>query len=328
MSFTLPPIPRFEFINNNKCRQKYTTRTFEISTFTQQPPKYAGKNTLFGRFRASFFLLNFFYPKSLRIVTNNTKFKDFTIFTDRNLPNRNFIFSHFINGVFRFLNFHKRFSAITCKKYFNIVRRHLHEQFAAIVRRMSNIAKCPNNNQTRTFFRFSVGKQTYYFGFHVPCESSRCCVPPTFVSKQGSHCWIHWRKRCQALTLPPPQHFPVMDNTPKLIVSQRLGISYTKEMSFSERLNKYFVLYKNFKRITFKQKQVTRFDRLTRSSQSNDAAKLITADKPSVSVQCHHFHHRARSYRPTRISLTRFVDDFHQAFPYSDTFGPRGPSRY
>jgi hypothetical protein len=125
----------------------------------------------------------------------------------------------------------------------------------------SNIANCLNNNQTRTFFRFSVGKQIYYFGFHVPCESFRYCISLTFLSKQGSYCWIHWRKRCQALTLPLFQNFLVMYNTPKLIVSQRLGIFYTKEMSFSERLNKYFVLYKNFKCITFKQKQVTRFDR-------------------------------------------------------------------
>jgi hypothetical protein len=115
-----------------------------------------------------------------------------------------------------------------------------------------------------------------------------------------------------------------MNNIPKPIVSHRLGVSYTKEISFSERLNKFFVVYKNFKRLPTKKKQVKRFDRLTRSPLSNDAKKLITADKFAVSVPCHHYHHNVEnrpyvSDRPIWICLTCYFDDF----PPPPNFGSR-----
>jgi hypothetical protein len=104
--------------------------------------------------------------------------------------------------VFRFLNFHKKFPAQVRQKYFKIVHRHMHEQYKAICRRLTNAKKqdLKNNNQTRTYFRFSVGNQVHYFGFYIPCDSTACCAPPTFVSRQGSYCWIHWKSQCQSLT--------------------------------------------------------------------------------------------------------------------------------
>jgi hypothetical protein len=261
---------------------------FEVDTFIQQPPQFAGKNTLFGRFRASFFLLNFDFSKNLHVVTNNTKLKQFSFNTDRRRPNHNFVFSNFVNGVFRFLNFHKQLSSDVRQKYFSIVRRHMNEQYQAICRRLEN-AEIKNNNQTRTFFRFSVNNYTYYFGFYLPCISSSCCIPPTSVTKHGPRCWIHWKKFCQDRTPNPRLYSHEMSNIPKLITSLRLDVSYTKEISFSERLNKYFVVYKNFKCLpNISKQQIARFDRLTRSPMSNDFKKLITANKSHVAQSCKH----------------------------------------
>jgi hypothetical protein len=108
--------------NSKKCRQKKYQHTFEVTTFTRQPPKFAGKNTIFSRYKTSFFLLDFNYKKHFRIVSNNKKLKDFSFYSDRTHPSLNFIISNFINGVFRFLNFHNNISEIERQKYFNIVR--------------------------------------------------------------------------------------------------------------------------------------------------------------------------------------------------------------
>ena len=255
--------------------------------FDEQPEKFTGKNTVFNSFRSSFFFLNI--HKKFRVLTNNKKLQDFTCISDRKHPSLNYAISCFINGVFRFLNFHRRFSEALCNRYFNIVRRHMHEQLAAIKRRLSTTENNSKNNQTRTYFRFSVGRFTYYFGFYVPCDSSDCKAPPTFVTKNGSHCWIHWKNRCKLSTPTPRIHTHVMDNVPKKITSKRLGVVYTKEMSFSSRLNKYFVLFKNFERLpTLSKQQIVRFDRLTQNSASNDFKKLLTSHKPHVSFECRH----------------------------------------
>jgi hypothetical protein len=294
--FTLPPVVKL----NNKQRTKFQ-KTFQVTIFTQQPKKFAGTNTLFSRFRASFFLLHFTEP--FRVVTNNKRLKEFTTLSDRRNPSYNFAISSFINGVFRFLNFHKRFDEATRRRYFFIVRRHMIEQLTAIRRRLSNPEKQPNDNQTRTYFRFSIGRFTYYFGFHVPCFFSNCTAPPTFVTRKGAQCWCHWKKICRHFTPKPILRPPAMNNTSRAIVSRRLGVSYTKEISFSERLNKYFVVYKNFKRLaTPTKQQILRFDRLTRSTASNDYKKLITENRPAVSFACLHQHHKLE--RPIRVSLT------------------------
>jgi hypothetical protein len=269
-------------ISHNDKRKKFI-RTFEVNTFIQQPPKFAGKNTLFSRHQASFFLLHFHCTKNFCVVTNNRKFKDVSFYTDRNHPTSNFVISNFINGVFRFLNFHKKFSETERLKYFSIVRRHMIEQFHAICHRLDNAEKIKNNNQTRTFFRFSVEHYTYYFGFYLPCISDSCCAPLTFVTRHGARCWIHWKKFCQERTPNPLLHHYEMNNVPKKITCLRLGVTYTKEISFSERLNKFFVVYKNFEHLpNISKQQIIRFTRLTRSSKSNDFKKLITVHKSHV----------------------------------------------
>jgi hypothetical protein len=272
---------------NKKPRHKKFCHTFDVTSFTQQPPKFAGKNTLFSRHRASFFLLHFDYKKHFRVISNDRKFKQFSFYLDRSHPSFKFVISSFINGVFHFLNLHSNVSETERQKFFNIVRRHMIEQYRAIRCRLNNAEKVKNNNQTRTFFRFSVYNHTYFFGFYLPCVSDLCCAPPTFVTKHGVRCWIHWKKFCQEITPNPPPHQHEMSNVLKSITSLRLGISYTKEISFSERSNKYYVVYKNFERLpTISKQQANRFDRLTRSPQSNDFKKLITADKSHAAQSC------------------------------------------
>jgi len=292
--------------------------TCNVRRFLQQPSKFAGKNTLFGRHNASFFLLNYNVTKKLKVVTNNENFKKFTFNPDRRNPNRNYIITNFINGVFRFFNFHKKYSSELRSKYFKIVRRHLLEQYEAVRCRLDSPTTCSNNNQTRTYFRFSIASQVIYFGFYPPCVSSKCNAPPTFVTKHGSHCWSHWKTFCQERTPVPPIHRHEMSNVPKRITSHRLGITYTKEMSFSEKRNKYFVVYKDLKRLPDASRhQTVRFDRLTGSPKSNDYKKLVTFDKEKAVIFCKH--------QPTsNISLSPVIE-FHIALAQPDDSVPPPP---
>ena len=126
--------------------------TCKVRRFLQQPPKFARKNTLFGRHNASFFLLNYDFAKNPTVVTNNERFREFTFNSDRCNPNCNYNIASFINGVFRFLNFHKKYTTLVRRKYFNIVRRHLLEQHEAICCRLDSNKTSPNDNQTHTYF--------------------------------------------------------------------------------------------------------------------------------------------------------------------------------
>jgi hypothetical protein len=265
-----------------------TCYTFTVNTYTTQPEKFAGKNTLFGSSRAKYFLLHYDTPSNFRVYTNHSKLRDFSFHSDRRNPSRKFIFNKFITGIFRFLAFHHRFLHDAFQRYFHIVSRHLHEQYCAIHRRLQPSVR--NNNQTRTYFRFSVGQCVYYFGFYVPCNTISCCTPPTFVTRYGAHCWNHWKSFCRSMTPSPPLQVPrEPTNIPKSIVCRRLGISYTKELSFSKKHNKLFVVYRDLNYLpNAKDKQLHRFDRLTRSSKSHDFQKLITSDKDHAVVACKH----------------------------------------
>jgi hypothetical protein len=139
-------------------RRKYGG-SFVINTFRKVPAKYTGKNTMFSRYNASFYLLE--YKKDAldtcyQVHTNNEYLQRFEFSSDRKFPNRNFVIANFVHGIFRFLNFHKNHNEVTYLKYFNIVRRHMNEQFNALTHRRANIdpsaAINNNNNQTCTFF--------------------------------------------------------------------------------------------------------------------------------------------------------------------------------
>src|SRR5688572_12968519 len=143
--------------------------SFNVKTFRKTPSKCTGKNTMFCRFNASFFLLEYKEENDKQrynVHTNDEYLQKFTFSSDRKLPNRNFVISSFVHGIFRFLNIHRKYDEVAYLKHFKIVLRHMHEQYNAIVNR-TNRQTVNNNNQTRTFFRFSLGQQIYYFGFHL-----------------------------------------------------------------------------------------------------------------------------------------------------------------
>src|SRR5436190_19531175 len=129
-------------------RRKYGG-SFEVKTFRKMPPKFTGKNTMFCRYYASFFLLEFKSKKldnrSYNIHTNNEYLQKFTFSSDRKFPNRNFVISNFVHGIFRFLNFHRKYDEVAYLKYFRIVRRHMHEQYNALV---AHARKNTNNTDT------------------------------------------------------------------------------------------------------------------------------------------------------------------------------------
>ena len=140
------------------------------------------------------------------------------------------------------------------------------------------------------YFRFSVGQQIYYFGFYFLCggRSSGCVAPPTFITSSSCLCYEHWTDRCRQCTPTPPTPTTfVPDNTPKHIDSNKLGVSYTKELSFSKKHDQYFVVFKNFRHTSNRSHQILRFDHLTNSS-SNDFKKLITQEKSRAIIPCSH----------------------------------------
>jgi hypothetical protein len=273
-------------------RRKRHSLSFSVDYSEYSPTRYSGKNTLFNRYKSCYFLLHY-KIFSRRVYTNNPNFHDFSCFSDRRKPNFNFVISSFINGVFRFLNFHKLYSSSRRNIYFKIIRRHLLTTFKAVGRRLNS--PFSNNNQTRTFFRFSVDKQTYYFGFYFPCNYSfeeglgRCHIPPTFVTKNACLCFLHWPWSCRNSTPSPPSHCSVMSNVPKRIMSRRLGIIYTKEISYSPGRDRCYVVCRDLCPIPNRSShQKLRFDRLTRSPSSHDFRKLLTFNKDRTVIPCKH----------------------------------------
>src|SRR6266480_582650 len=281
------------FTSNRKFKHcKRHADYFHVTHHLTMLTKFTGKNTVFRKGRSSFFLLDFPIKHKRpqhRIVTNNTKLQEFIFNSDRRNASTYYTVKQFISGIFRFLAFHKRFDVQTRQRYFDCVWRHMKEQYIAVRTRLhKNTKNCTNDNQTRTYFQFSVGKSNYYFGFHVSCASSNCNNPCTFVTRHGSHCWAHWKQLRQRLTPPPLHHQHVMTKAVKKCISNRLGVSYTKEISFSRRNDKFYVVYKNFETVSSNPQQVLRRNRLTRSSTSNTSYKLISASRSSVAFPCHH----------------------------------------
>ena len=139
--------------------------------------------------QAQFFLLSDYL-----IVTNNKKLRPFTFYSNKSSPNRKYIISKFISGIFKFLNLH-HIAKYLQDKYFNCIRHHLLLTATAIRDRLLSTAS--NNNQTRTYFRFSIGRNTYYFGYYLPCKQADCCISSSHVTRYGPRCWRHWKSLCK-----------------------------------------------------------------------------------------------------------------------------------
>ena len=275
---------------------------FRITNFVAQPSEFSGKNTFFHQ-RAQFFLLS----NDNTIITNNKKLRPFAFASNKLRPNRKFIFSNFISGIFKFLNLHRLPKNIK-EKYFTCIRRHLLITADAVRARLSSSAS--NNNQTRTFFRFSTGRKIFYFGIYVPCHSNKCSVPPTHVSKHGPKCWLHWTSFCKQQTPQPPLHCTEFPTKPKRIRSLRLGIEYTKDFVYNSASRTYLVIHSDLKRISSKPQCIQRFDRLTRSPYSNNRSFLLYELDRSVFRLCKHL-----PGVPQEINLTQFVCNHPDLIP-------------
>jgi len=275
---------------------------FSIENFLAQPPKFTGKNTVFCTKNASFFLLG----ENLNIITNNRKLRPFAFTSNKPTPNKKFVISNFVAGVFKFLNLHK-LSDDKRRKYFTCVRRHMQITCDAIKKRRQSPFN--NHNQTRTYFRFSVDSKTYYFGIYVPCEKGNCVVCPTHVTRHHTLCWVHSHQQQQQTSPPPPHHRTIFNNIPKTVCSNRLGISYRKEVSYSTRRGAYYIVCSDFRQTSQKKQCINRFERLTRSPRSNHANKLITPNRRSTATLCKH------NAVSVRVNLTNVANRFFRRNP-------------
>src|ERR1051325_1737700 len=283
-------------------KERFHPKEFRVKYSTSQPPEFSGKNMLF-HYRTSYYLLS----DDNIVITNNNRLRRFTFYSNKSRPNRKFVISSFISGIFKFLNLHRLPESIK-KKYFTCIRRHLLITAAAVKTRLSSIAS--NNNQTRTFFRFSVGRNTYYFGIYVPCQHACCPIPPTHVTKRGARCWRHWKDLCRQLTPLSPLHFPEFPTKPKRVQSLRLGISYVKDLVYNSAAHTYLVIHRDLRRFSSKPQCLRQFERLTCSPASNNRAFLLYEENRTVFHRCHHL-----PSDPLELDLTRFVRDHPDLVP-------------
>ena len=290
---------KVSFFPNHFATTKSSLHTFTIKFVDYTPSRFTGKNTLFCKRHANFYLLD---APNLTIVTNDANLRPFSFYSHRAYKMKlGFLVSQYVRGMFRYLNFHKNLSASTRDRHFYCVRRHMLLQDDAIEKRRSS--KADNLNQTRTFFRYSVARRVYYFGYFVKCSRSstsssdeRCAIPCTFVTKLYRMCPCHFAKRQRRHTPPPPvcsrsTDWKLLDQE-KTVTSHRLGVRYEKSLSFSKRQQKFFVVFKNLRYIPAPRRCRQRFERLTSKPRPNNVQLLLL---PSDSSKAHASSHNSRA---------------------------------
>ncbi len=117
-----------------------------------------------------------------------------------------------------------------------------------------------HNKGSKTFFRFSVGSQTFYFGIGINCAYRPCPCPITIRYQHHSVCPHHKKKYLQEynITPIPPQELSLSAhphlNQVRIIHSKRMGISYEKKLTYSWRHGALFfgVLKFKIRRSSFK----------------------------------------------------------------------------
>jgi len=293
--------------NTNTKRLPPYEIKFDVTRIYSRPPKamkFTGKNTIFHS-RAQYFLLS----DNNTVYTNNRKLHSFKFFSNTATPNQKFTYSNFISGIFNFLNL-RYLPPNTKQKYFSCIRRHLLITASAIKKRL--FTPSSNNNQTRTYFRFSIRRRVYYFGIYTPCCHTNfpCSSPPTFVTRHGAKCWSHWKEFCQSSTPSPIIHYPEIPIHPKHVRSLRLGVEYTKRFVHNAAANKYLIYRENFRRFSNNKQQLHRFQRLIRSPQSNNRAFLVFQENSSVSQWCKHLPGTIES-----LDLTAMADEYFKPMP-------------
>ena len=255
--------------------------------YKEKPGSFAGNNTLFQtRKNSSFFLLH----DGNKIITNNKNLKPINYISNTEKPNFKYRISKFVWGTMKFLNLHKHVKA---QKFFKCIFRQMMIKAKVLLDRKKKPQK--SSKGTKTFFRFSVGSQTFYFGIGIKCAFTDCQCPITVRYKYDSVC-PHHRKDYQQESMTPapplqtsigPMH-PHINQT-RIIHSNRLGISYQKKLTYSWRHQAFFLAFSNLQFNDHRSKQqIARFARASKRPRAPHETKFLTDINQTVVRRCRH----------------------------------------
>jgi hypothetical protein len=226
------PCPSFA---NKKLfnRMNNIEHLFKIYHTAYKPPKCRGSYKMFIKSnRSCYFLLD---KSTLTIHTNNDALKPFTFHSSAQYSNSSLL-ARFVTGIMKFTNLIKSHQK---DKIFSTLFRHITVQDTILSNRKSAL----NNKQSKTYFRFSHLKRSYYIGIYQPCSIENCHFPPAFITRSHSKCPIHMKRYYQQQSAShsnisirrfSPHSLPPKDSS-KVIWSNRYGFAYTKSYTHSSR---------------------------------------------------------------------------------------------
>ena len=282
-----------ELHKQRKCKKHVKIRKkqelwLEIQKITTKPAKYTGTNTMFStKNGSSFFLLDILYHK---VVTNNKRLERFRYFSNTVKVNDKYVISKFVWGIMKFLNLHKMESK---NKIFSCIKCHMIITQQSLLKRMSEDSK--NNKKTRTYFRFSVGSQTFYFGWYKSCNTSQCIAPITSMNKVYKHCDKHSKEIQRGLTPVPKVDSNRKENGHshagelRTITSQRLGLSYKKKLTWSWRNEAYYIAFSDLEFFDKRSKhQIARFERMIKNITKQREKAFLKGEERTVVRKCRH----------------------------------------
>jgi hypothetical protein len=205
---------------------------FKIYHTAYKPPKCRGSYKMFIKSnRSCYFLLD---KSTLTIHTNNDALKPFTFHSSAQYSN-SFLLASFITGIMKFTNL---IISPQKDKIFSTLFRHITVQDTTLSNRKSAL----NNKQSKTYFRFSHLKRSYYIGIYQPCSVDNCHFPPAFITRIHSKCPIHMKRHYQqqqqsishsddSIRRVSHNSFSPKDSS-KFIWSNRYGFAYTKSHTY------------------------------------------------------------------------------------------------
>ena len=98
-----------------------------------------------------------------------------------------------------------------------------------------------NENRTKTYFRFSHGRQTIYFGHYIHC--CQCPSPTAFITRQCQRCPDHFRQlQSQNCSHSIPTEYVPFTTLCSLVsssvcctkTSRRLGVTYKTTLDLAD----------------------------------------------------------------------------------------------
>ena len=84
-------------------------------------------------------------------------------------------------------------------KIFKCFRHYMLITQQSLLKRMLDESK--NNKKIKTYFRFSVGHQTFYFGWYKKYDIRKCFTLVTLINKIYKYYNIHYKEVQKSLTL-------------------------------------------------------------------------------------------------------------------------------